>query len=259
MGFGPCCSSNAFALVYTPQVGHSFRDAKGQGRRKSSKGLQDLNDKVASSHYAEVATLSEENRGAVALTVFKMGFSNSLNNKNAMTATFQPGMLLGATTLSNSGHPEYSAGKSQLDATEKVIHFKSSDIDLFTSTASNVTNRVDEHTVGVFNKRVGYTVFPATVNKEIDGFACHVKNTNDPNVDPAVPEDADEDVNAASSLLFLQRAFGTRRTETGVPSETNNSAVLPTNDATHTANPFLHSWAVAVPSESVGTKSYYFI
>jgi hypothetical protein len=267
MGFRPFCTSNALTWLYTRQVGHSFRDAKGQGRRKSSKVLQDFNDKVGSSHDAQVAALSEENRGAVALTVFKMGYTNSLTNTNTPntpTPMFQRGALLGATPLSDSGRDEYSVGKLQVGAAEKVTHFKRSETDFSPSTENNVTTKRDEQSGNVFNKGVGCTLFPKAITKENDELACRIKNANDPSVDRPVAVDADEDVNedvnAASSLLFLQRALGARLIETdGVKSGTNNSAILPANDTTHTANPFRHSWAVAVPSESGGTKNYYFI
>ena len=245
------------------QVGHSFRDAKGQGRRKSSKVLQDLGDKVGSSHDAEVASLSEENRGAVALTVFKLGCTKSINKANG-TAKFKRATLLCDTPLSEPSHDEYPGGKVQADMANEVAHAKISDTDLFRSAENNITRKLDEQARDIFNKRVGCTVIPTAVTKENNGFVVHIKNPNDATVDPAVAEDADEDVNAASSLLFLQRALGTRRAETGEvksqEDERHKSEVLPANDTKHTAKPFHHSWAVPVPSESGGTKNiYYFL
>jgi hypothetical protein len=88
MGFRPFYTSKRFLtrLVYSSGWVTRFAMAKGQGRRKSSKVLQDFNDKVGSSHDAQVAALSEESRGARwHLTVFKSG-----NGTNSLTNTQTP-------------------------------------------------------------------------------------------------------------------------------------------------------------------------
>jgi hypothetical protein len=197
----------------------------------------------------------------VALTVFKLGMTKSLNKVNG-TAAFKRATLCDKT-FSDPSHDEYPVGKVQVGVADEFAHAKSSDTVLFRSAGNNTTRKRDELARDIFNKRISCTVIPTAMIQEKDGFVVHIKNASDTTVDPARAEDADEDVNAASSLLFLQRALGTKRMETGkVKSQedaTNKSEVLPANDTTHNANPFRHSWAVAVPSEPGTTKNYYFI
>jgi hypothetical protein len=210
-------------------VGHSFRDAKGQGRRNSSKVLKDLNEKGSRSQDAAVAALSEENRGAVALAAFKLGLKAKDSNKATKMFTALSGDC-SRTILCQS------------DATVQVDNneFLKNSKNYHRENVTTVTNTSDEFGDSIIDVRMredGTTGTPVVAKDEFE--------------------------TAATSLMFLQRAVYVNPMES--PRDKGSlangiGAALPTCNTTRNAViPFRQVCAASVPTESNGTNAFYFI
>ena len=209
------------------QVGHSFRDAKGQGRRNSSKILKDLNEKGSRSQEAAVAALSEENRGAVALAAFKLGLKEK-------TSSATPKMIKKVSDRISRRYMCESATKTQARENENMITVETN---CRLITATDVCKNNCSETV--------------SVRMCADVIACT----------PVVPKDEFE--TAVASLLFLQRAVRVSpvesESENGSLADRNSASLPPFRTTRNAANPFRQICAASLPNESNGTNALYFI
>lgn len=207
------------------KVGHSFRDAKGQGRRNLSKVLKDLNAKDTRSQDAAVAALSEENRGAVVLAAFKLGLK--AKESDEATKVF--------TALSGDCSQTYLCES-------RAAHVE------YMSTAKT-------------NRRGNVTAATNTTYECGDAIIDTRMREDAKTGTPVVAKDEFE--TAATSLLFLQRAVYPNPIES--PRDKGSQAkgigtALPSCKTTGKAViPFRQVCAASVPSESHGTNAFYFI
>ena len=216
-------------LPYSFQVGHSFRDAKGQGRRNSSKVLKDLRDKGTRNQDAAVAASSEENRGALALAAFKLGLK-----------------------------------ARERDEAAKAIPALSDDCSrtyLCESRATTQTDSFEYLTTVKTNRRVNATTATNTSEEGGDATIDARMSVDFKTGTPVVAKDEFEA--AAASLLFLQRAVYPNPIECprdkGSLAKVIGAALSSCKTTRNAVIPFRQVCAASVPTESNGTSTFYFI
>ena len=105
---------------------------------------------------------------------------------------------------------------------------------------------------------------PTTETKDEDALVLFKMGINNKPTTPSNTEPKDEDMHAASSLLFLLQAVETNPTEAkdveaSQQDEETAADLSPSKDAKQSTVPIPQSCSASVPKQSNGANSFYFI